>query len=117
MLVCVNGSTTASYVQDHPHCEILVIGGGPAGAMAASALAREGISTVVLEATKFPRSVLLLTGLPVPAHNKCFVRCHIGESMLPSLTSFMQFIGMEKKLREHGFCVKVTELIDISARY
>ncbi|TEB26484.1 FAD/NAD(P)-binding domain-containing protein [Coprinellus micaceus] len=56
--------------------------------MAASALAREGISTVVLEAIQL------------------LVRYHIGESMLPSLTSFMQFIGMEKKLREHGFCIK-----------
>jgi hypothetical protein len=34
-------------------------------------------------------------------------RYHIGESMLPSLTSFLQFIGMEEKLRQHGFCVKV----------
>ena len=36
-------------------CTALVIGGGPGGSYAASALAREGISTVVLEADLFPR--------------------------------------------------------------
>ncbi|KAF7784177.1 hypothetical protein Agabi119p4_342 [Agaricus bisporus var. burnettii] len=67
---------------------VLVIGGGPAGAYAASALARENIDTIVIEAAKFPRY-------------------HIGESMLPSLNSFMRFIGAEEKLRDHGFTTKL----------
>ncbi|KXN88893.1 Tryptophan 2-halogenase [Leucoagaricus sp. SymC.cos] len=66
---------------------VLVIGGGPAGAYAASALAREGIDTTVIEAAKFPRY-------------------HIGESMLPSLNAFVRFIGAEERLRSHGFVIK-----------
>lgn len=38
-------------------CTVLVVGGGPAGSYAASALAREGISVVLLEADVFPRCV------------------------------------------------------------
>lgn len=41
-------------------CTVLVIGGGPAGSYAAAALAREGIDTVLLEADKFPRSVVTI---------------------------------------------------------
>lgn len=37
------------------NCTVLVIGGGPAGSYAASALARERIDVVLLEAEKFPR--------------------------------------------------------------
>lgn len=37
------------------HCKVLVIGGGPGGSYAASALAREGFDVVVLETEKFPR--------------------------------------------------------------
>ena len=37
---------------------VLVVGGGPAGSYTAAALAREGVSCVVLEADKFPRYVL-----------------------------------------------------------
>ena len=37
---------------------VLVIGGGPAGSYSASALAREGVNVVLLEADKFPRHVI-----------------------------------------------------------
>ena len=36
---------------------VLVVGGGPGGSYTASALVREGVNCVVLEADKFPRYV------------------------------------------------------------
>ncbi|KAL8984872.1 MAG: hypothetical protein Q9205_001285 [Flavoplaca limonia] len=68
-------------------CKVLVIGGGPAGSYASSALAREGIDVVLLEADKFPRY-------------------HVGESMLPSMRHFLKFIGAYEKWDAHGFNVK-----------
>ena len=38
---------------------VLVVGGGPGGSYSASALAREGIDTVLLEADVFPRLVVV----------------------------------------------------------
>ncbi|RXW20299.1 hypothetical protein EST38_g5554 [Candolleomyces aberdarensis] len=69
--------------------KVLVIGGGPGGSYAASVLAREGIQVTLLEATKFPRY-------------------HIGESMLPSLKLFLRYIDAEEKVKNHGFCIKVS---------
>ncbi|KAL3961153.1 hypothetical protein ACCO45_006270 [Purpureocillium lilacinum] len=70
------------------YAKVLVIGGGPAGSYAASALAREGIDTVVLEGDKFPRY-------------------HIGESMLPSLRHFFRFIDLDDTFVAHGFYKKI----------
>ncbi|KAK7048459.1 Radh flavin-dependent halogenase [Favolaschia claudopus] len=76
-------------VQDIPnHTDILVIGGGPSGSYAASALAREGFEVTILERDHFPRY-------------------HIGESMLPSCRPFLRFIGAEEKVINHGFTKKV----------
>ncbi|GKZ25840.1 hypothetical protein AbraIFM66951_002841 [Aspergillus brasiliensis] len=65
-------------------CTVLVVGGGPGGSYAASVLAREGISTVLLEADQFPRY-------------------HIGESLLPSTREFLKFIDVYDKFEAHGF--------------
>ncbi|KAH6708724.1 hypothetical protein BKA61DRAFT_696441 [Leptodontidium sp. MPI-SDFR-AT-0119] len=70
------------------YTRVLVVGGGPAGSYAASALAREGIDTVVLEGDKFPRY-------------------HIEESMLPSLRHFFRFVDLDSTFVAHGFYKKI----------
>ncbi|KAG6857719.1 hypothetical protein H0H87_004135 [Tephrocybe sp. NHM501043] len=69
------------------HTQVLIIGGGPAGSYAASALAREGLSVTIFEADKFPRY-------------------HVGESLLPSVRQYFRFIGAEAALENHGFVPK-----------
>ncbi|KAJ3809577.1 putative halogenase [Lentinula lateritia] len=68
-------------------CQVLVVGGGPAGSYTAAALANEGVDVIVLEASKFPRY-------------------HIGESLLPSIRPLLGFIGALSKIEKHGFCPK-----------
>jgi flavin-dependent dehydrogenase len=67
--------------------DVLVIGGGPAGATVASILSRQGIHTTVLERDAFPRY-------------------HIGESLLGTLLPIMDLIGAGTKVRSRGFVQK-----------
>lgn len=66
---------------------VLVIGGGPAGAMCASLLAREGVAVSVFERERFPRY-------------------HIGESLLTSVMPLLEFVGAADKVAAHGFVKK-----------
>ena len=61
--------------------DVLVLGGGPAGATAAISLAREGRRVLVLERTRFPRF-------------------HIGESFLPRNLALIRELGLEPELRK-----------------
>ncbi len=64
-------------------CEILVIGGGPAGSTAAALLAERGRDVVVLEKDRHPRF-------------------HIGESLLPLNTAILDRLGLRERLDAMG---------------
>ncbi|KAI0027549.1 hypothetical protein K488DRAFT_81076 [Vararia minispora EC-137] len=69
------------------YAQILVVGGGPAGSYAATALAREGFQVVLFEAAAFPRY-------------------HIGESLIPAVRHHLRFIDAEQKIIDAGFAHK-----------
>lgn len=64
-------------------CDVVVIGAGPAGAIAASMLAKNGWKTVVIEREIFPRF-------------------SIGESLLPHSMEFIEQAGMLDALNENA---------------
>jgi flavin-dependent dehydrogenase len=65
-------------------CDVVVIGGGPAGATAAAVLARSGRSVRLFERDTFPRF-------------------HIGESLLASVNDVFEAIGVGDRIRAAGF--------------
>jgi flavin-dependent dehydrogenase len=67
--------------------DVVVIGGGPAGAAAATFLQRQGHRCVILENTQFPRY-------------------HIGESLIPHTYGTLDRLGLLPKLRKSHFPVK-----------
>lgn len=67
--------------------KVLVIGGGPAGSVTATALAQAGLEVSLIEGDEFPRY-------------------HIGESLTPSCRAVLEAVGVAGKLDEHGFVIK-----------
>src|SRR3954470_1942680 len=67
--------------------DILIIGAGPAGAVAAALLRRRGHQVLVIEREQFPRF-------------------SIGESLLPQSMTYLEQAGMLQAVVEHGFQFK-----------
>ncbi|MFD1660512.1 NAD(P)/FAD-dependent oxidoreductase [Streptomyces caeni] len=67
--------------------DVIVIGGGPAGATAAGLLARSGRRVLVLEREKFPRY-------------------HVGESLVPGVMPVLEELGARAKIESGPFLRK-----------
>ncbi len=68
-------------------CDVLIIGGGPAGSSAATHLAQAGIDAVVFERAVFPRN-------------------QVGESLIPHIWKFTDLTGVSEKIEREGFLAK-----------
>ncbi|SDM09828.1 Dehydrogenase (flavoprotein) [Oryzisolibacter propanilivorax] len=65
------------------HCDVLVVGGGPAGSTVATLLAERGHRVVVLDKDRHPRF-------------------HIGESLLPANLPLFERLGLAEEMRAIG---------------
>lgn len=68
-------------------CDVLIIGGGPAGSSAATHLAQADIDVVLLERAVFPRN-------------------QVGESLIPHIWKFTDMTGVSEKIQQEGFLAK-----------
>lgn len=76
-------------------CDVLVIGGGPAGSTIGALLAEKGWHVVLLEKTRHPRF-------------------HIGESLLPMNIPILERLGVLEAVREIGMVKHAAEFVSDS---
>lgn len=77
---------------DSTRCEVLVIGGGPAGSTAAALLADQGKDVVLLEKDSHPRF-------------------HVGESLLPSNLRILDRLGIHHEVAAMGILKPGAEFV------
>jgi len=79
--------------ETHEHyCDVVVIGGGPAGSAISALLAEKGWQVEVLEKSTHPRF-------------------HIGESLLPHTLSYLERLGIREQIERIGLKKYGAELI------
>ncbi|MEE9344014.1 MAG: tryptophan 7-halogenase [Methylococcales bacterium] len=83
----MSNSQSSSTVEIPQQCEVLIIGGGPAGSSAAALLAQSGIHTVLLEKAQHPRQ-------------------QVGESLIPHFWKYADQTGVSAKIEQQGFVTK-----------
>ncbi|WP_417822331.1 tryptophan 7-halogenase [Terasakiella sp.] len=87
--------------------DVVIIGAGPSGSVAASLLAKHNVSVLMLEKLEFPRFI-------------------IGESLLPQSMEFLEKADLLQSVVEHGFqfkngaafgCADQSSLIDFRLKF
>jgi len=69
------------------HCDVVVIGGGPGGSTAATALSQMGYEVALFDKARHPRY-------------------NVGESIIPHFWKYCEQIKVDKKIEEEGFITK-----------